>query len=61
MAVGEVDGEPAVIMLHRGVDAWTPHSVVRIDVVNQRVESIADYFHCPWILEAATSTILATS
>src|SRR5262249_23230638 len=25
MAVGEVDGDPAVIMLHRGVDTWTPH------------------------------------
>jgi len=61
MAVGEVDGDPAVIMLHRGVDTWTPHSIVRLDVINKRVEHIDDYFHCPWILEAATSTILATS
>jgi len=58
MAVGDVDGTSVVIMLHRGVDAWTPHSVVRIDVVNRRVESIPDYFHCPWMLEAATSTHL---
>jgi RNA polymerase sigma-70 factor, ECF subfamily len=48
----------AVIMLHRGVDAWTPHSVVRIDVVDGRVEHIGDSFHCPWILEAATSIIV---
>ena len=61
MAVGEVDGAAVVIMLHRGVDTWTAHSVVRIDLVNRRVESITDYFHCPWLLEAATSTILATS
>jgi RNA polymerase sigma-70 factor (ECF subfamily) len=61
MAVGEVDGESVVIMLRRGVDAWAPHSVVRFDVVNQRVERITDYFHCPWVLEAATSTIVATS
>ena len=61
MAVGEVDGESAVIMLYRGVDTWTPHSVVRINVSNQRVENISDYFHCPWILEAAASTILAKS
>jgi RNA polymerase sigma-70 factor (ECF subfamily) len=60
MSVGEVDGEPAVIMLRRGVDAWSPHSIVRLDVVNQRVENITDYFHCPWVLEAAT-TIDATS
>jgi RNA polymerase sigma-70 factor (ECF subfamily) len=56
MAMGEVDGAPVMIMLHRGVDAWIPHSVVRIDVVNHRVESISDYFHCPWVLEAAIST-----
>ena len=61
MAVGEVDGEPAVIMLHRGADAWTPHSLVRLDVINQRVERITDYFDCPWILEATSSTILGTS
>jgi RNA polymerase sigma-70 factor, ECF subfamily len=61
MSVGEVDGEPAVIMLRRGVDAWSPHSIVRLDVVDQRVERITDYFHCPWVLQTATSTILATS
>lgn len=61
MAVGEVDGEHVVIMLHRGPDTWEPHSIVRLDVVNQRVEHITDYFHCPWVLETATSTILATS
>ena len=61
LAVGEVDGAAAVIMLRRGVDAWTPFSLLRFDVVARRVERITDYFHCPWILEAATSTILATS
>jgi len=61
MAVGEVDGEPVVIMLRRGVDAWSPHSILRLDVVNHQVEHITDYFHCPWMLEAASSTILATS
>jgi RNA polymerase sigma-70 factor, ECF subfamily len=61
MSVGEVDGESAVIMLRRGVDAWSPHSIVRLDVVDQRVERITDYFHCPWVLQTATSTILATS
>ena len=61
MASGEVDGEPVVIMLRRGADAWTPYGVVRLEVVNQRVERITDYVHCPWVLEAATSTVLATS
>jgi len=61
MAVGQVDGEPTVIMLRRGMDTWVPHSIVRLDVVNQKVERITDYFHCPWVLEAATSTNLTTS
>jgi hypothetical protein len=56
MVVGEVDGESVVIMLRRGVDAWAPHSVVRFDVVHQRVERITDYFHCPWILEVLPYT-----
>jgi len=59
--IGEVDGETTVILLRRGVDVWAPHSIVCLDVVNQKVERITDYFHCPWILEAATSTLLATS
>ena len=61
MTAGEVDGVATVIMLQRGVDDWIPHSVIRLDVINQRVGQITDYFHCPWILEAANSTILNTS
>jgi RNA polymerase sigma-70 factor, ECF subfamily len=57
MAAGEVDGEPAVIILRRGVDAWEPHSAIRLDIVNHRVAHVTDYMHCPWILESATSTV----
>jgi RNA polymerase sigma-70 factor (ECF subfamily) len=60
MAVGEVDGEPVVIILRRGADAWEPYSVMRLSVVNQRVAQISDYLHTPWILDAATSTVLVT-
>src|SRR5207248_7977366 len=31
LALGEVDGEPVVIILRRGADTWTPHSVIRFD------------------------------
>ena len=55
MAVGEVDGEPAIISLHRGADAWTPHSVVRLELADQQIVSIVDYTHCPWVLPAALS------
>ncbi|HEV8426427.1 MAG TPA: sigma-70 family RNA polymerase sigma factor [Pyrinomonadaceae bacterium] len=58
MAVGEIDGKPAVIILRRGVDAWEPYSAIRLGIVNQRVTTISDYWHAPWILESATFTIL---
>jgi RNA polymerase sigma-70 factor, ECF subfamily len=59
LAVGEVDGEPVVIILQRGADTWTPYSAIRLEVVDQRIERIVDYIHCPWVIEAATSVSLA--
>jgi hypothetical protein len=58
LAVGEVDGEPAIVLLHRRADAWTPHSLVHLDVTDQRITRIADYSHTPWILQAATSVVV---
>ena len=55
MAVGEVDGEPAIITLQRGADAWTPRSVVRVELADQHIVRIVDYTHCPWVLPAALS------
>ena len=54
LAVGDVDGEPVVVILKRGADAWTPYSTIRFDVIGQRIERIVDYIHCPWVIEAAT-------
>jgi RNA polymerase sigma-70 factor (ECF subfamily) len=55
MAVGEVDGEPVVIVQHRDdAHRWTPHAAVRLSVTDGRVERIADYIFCPWILPAAS-------
>jgi RNA polymerase sigma-70 factor (ECF subfamily) len=58
LAVGEVDSEPAIIVLHRGADAWTPHSFMRLDVTDHRITGIVDYAHTPWILQAATSVVV---
>jgi RNA polymerase sigma-70 factor, ECF subfamily len=55
MAVGEVDGVPAVIIHVWDADRWTPTSLVHFEVANHRIVHIADYFVCPWILSAATS------
>ena len=61
MAAGEVDDEPAVIILQRVGDAWTPLSAIRLVVINQRIVQISDYCQCPWILEATTPAVLGTS
>jgi RNA polymerase sigma-70 factor, ECF subfamily len=58
LAVGEVDGEPAVIILGREANAWTPKSVVRLELADDRITLIADYLHCPWILQAASSVLV---
>jgi RNA polymerase sigma-70 factor, ECF subfamily len=61
LAMGEVDGEPVVIILRRGADTWMPHSAIRFEVIGQRIERIVDYIHCPWVLPAAASVSLAKS
>src|SRR5580692_4241436 len=52
MAAGEVDGEPAVIILQRHGEVWSPMSVIRFVLVNQQIAQIFDYCLCPWILKA---------
>ena len=59
LALGEVDGEPVVIILRRGADTWTPHSAIRFEVIDQRIERIVDYIHCPWVLEVANNVTVA--
>jgi len=55
LAVGEVDGEPVVVILQRGADTWTPYSVVRLQVTGQSIDRILDYGHCPWVISTALS------
>ncbi len=59
MAVGEVDGAPAVLRFHRGVDGWRLEAAISLDLVNERIVRIRDYGHCPWILPAAGSVVVA--
>ncbi len=61
LAVGEVDGEPVVMILQRGTDTWTPYSVVRLDVDGQQIKRIRDYAHCPWVILAAASVTVVSS
>jgi RNA polymerase sigma-70 factor, ECF subfamily len=59
MAVGEVDGELVVVALHQHRDEWKPVSVARLEVIDQHIARIVDYWHCPWVLSAATSVVVA--
>lgn len=54
LQLGDVEGEPVVLILKRGADTWTPHSAVRFNVVGQQIQQIIDYAHCPWVIPAAT-------
>ena len=55
MALGEVDGRLAIVSLRADGDRWTPQSLVRLDVVDDRVVRVVDYLHCPWVLANARS------
>jgi RNA polymerase sigma-70 factor (ECF subfamily) len=59
MAVGEVDGEPAVITLRQDTEGWTPKSIVRLEVADHQIMRVVDYAHCPWVLPAAISVLVA--
>ena len=55
LRVGEVDGEPAVVVLNRTPDGAEYETAIRIEVAGGRIVRVVDYVHCPWVLPAATS------
>ena len=59
LAVAEVDGELAVLVLRQHKDEWRRDSVARLEVIDQRIARIVDYWHCPWVLPAAASLVMA--
>jgi RNA polymerase sigma-70 factor (ECF subfamily) len=58
-AVGEVDGELAVVTLRQVDGVWTPRSMVHLEVVGDRIERVVDFEHCPWVLRTAASVLVA--
>ncbi len=58
LAVGAVDGEPALIVFHRVTDAWTPGTVIRLEVADGLVRRVTDFWRCPWILPAAATLLV---
>jgi RNA polymerase sigma-70 factor (ECF subfamily) len=61
MAVGEVDGQPAVIAMRQDDGEWIPHAIVRVEVTDHLIMRVADYSHCPWVLRATASVIVEPS
>ena len=59
LAVAEVDGELAVVALRQYGDEWRPSSVARLQVTDRHIAHIVDYAHCPWVLSAAASVVVA--
>jgi RNA polymerase sigma-70 factor (ECF subfamily) len=59
LAVAEVDGELVVVALHQHRDEWKPASAARLEVIDQHIARIVDYWHCPWVLPAAASVVMA--
>jgi hypothetical protein len=58
LTVGEVDGQPVVIILQRGTDTWTPYSVVQFHVEGKQINRIRDYAHCPWLISIVDSVTI---
>jgi RNA polymerase sigma-70 factor, ECF subfamily len=58
MTLGKVDGETVVLILRDETEELTPFSVIRVDVVSDRIARIADYIKSPWVLEAAHSVAI---
>jgi RNA polymerase sigma-70 factor (ECF subfamily) len=60
LGMGDVDGEPVVIILQRGADTWTPYSIVRLSLIGQHIDRVVDYVHCPWVISMADAmTVVA--
>jgi RNA polymerase sigma-70 factor (ECF subfamily) len=58
LTLGEVDGEPSIILLNLRDDAWEIQGIVRLDVAaDGRIERISDYQHCPWTLTAGSVVV----
>ena len=55
LTLGEVDGEPAIILLHAHDGSWDIAGIVRLEIdADGRIRRVADYQHCPWVLAAGS-------
>jgi RNA polymerase sigma-70 factor (ECF subfamily) len=59
LALAEIDGEPAIALLHSLAGAWEIAGIIRVELGSDgRIRRIADYQHCPWVLTAGSICVL---
>lgn len=59
LTVGEVDGEPSIILLRERDGEWEIDGIIRLDIgMDGRVRRVSDYQHCPWTLTAGSIVVL---
>ena len=58
LAVGEVDGEAVVIIQQPDAAAWVQRATARLRISDGRIVDITDYWHCTWMLPAATTLFI---
>ena len=58
LAVAAVDGQTALITMRPEGNTWTPWSIVHVEASDGRVVRIADYVHCPWVLQSAQTVVI---
>ncbi|HWF47598.1 MAG TPA: sigma-70 family RNA polymerase sigma factor [Bryobacteraceae bacterium] len=58
LTLGEVDGEPSIIVLNLRDGGWEQRGIVRLDLAaDGRIERICDYQHCPWVRAAGSIVV----
>ena len=58
LAQGDVDGEPAIVLLHFRDGGWNLEGVIRLELgADDRIVRIADYQQCPWVLTAGSIVV----
>jgi len=60
IVLAEVDGESMMVTEYVENGVWTARGIVRLEVRDGRIVTIADYEHCPWVLAAARDLRVAS-
>jgi RNA polymerase sigma-70 factor, ECF subfamily len=58
LTLGELDGEPSIILLNLRNRGWEIDAIIRLDIgADGRIERISDFQHCPWVLTAGSVVV----